>query len=222
MTKLKENLIPLSFVLTVPLINSIYSLLNNANRGVHSLITDMDRGIPFMSIFILPYMAWYYFLMGTLIYLCFVDKPTYYRSIITINVCTLICYVVFYIYQTTVPRPELYGTDVFTRLVQFVYNFDKPYNCFPSIHCLTSYTLALAINKSTAKNIHNLLIINIMSALIMYSTLAIKQHVVLDVLAAILISDLVYRLTFKIDIERVRIWGKKQLLFPVMKKKFEI
>ena len=49
----------------------------------------------------------------------------------------LLCYSVYAIYQTTVPRPELIGSDWLLRTVQWVYRSDEPFNCFPSTHVLT-------------------------------------------------------------------------------------
>jgi hypothetical protein len=50
---IKENLIPLSYMILIPMFHLFYVLLNNPDRGVHSLILDIDRVTPFIKVFIL-------------------------------------------------------------------------------------------------------------------------------------------------------------------------
>lgn len=187
-------LMPLSFMLSIPILGLFYTLLNNPDRGVHSLVTDIDQGIPLVKIFIVPYVSWYIFIFLTLSYLCFKDKDTYYKTLLAYNISLSICYLVYYTYQTTVPRPELVGNDIFTKFLSYIYSADQPYNCFPSIHSLTSYLMIKAINTSSIKNKLNHIVISGTSVLIITSTLFVKQHVVLDALSAILLGDMIFKL----------------------------
>ncbi|WP_307411882.1 phosphatase PAP2 family protein [Paenibacillus sp. W2I17] len=74
-------------------------------------------------------------------------------------------------------------------MVRFVYTTDQPYNCFPSIHVLTSY-LMLRGGHVFNRTIH--LIIAINSILIIISTVLVKQHVVADILGGILVGSYVF------------------------------
>ena len=130
----------------------------------------------------------------------------------------LTCYIIYIVFQTTVPRPTLTGNDMFTRGVQYLYNKDKPFNCFPSIHCLTSFIMIKAIYNSKVKNLFSLSIIGSISILIIFSTLFIKQHVVLDVLAAIFLGNIIFDFINKYVMERSKIWIIKQYLSLTMKK----
>lgn len=217
-----NHLMPLCLMLSIPILNIIYCLLNNDNRGTHSLVTDLDLGVPFLKIFILPYVLWYFFIFGTLTYFCMKDKKIYYRTVLSLNICLLISYGIYFFFQTNVPRPDLIGNDILTRLIAFVYNNDQPYNAFPSIHVLTSFLMIKAINKHSAKNCLNVSLVYITAILIILATQFIKQHVVLDLLSAIVLGGLVFDLVFHLNMEGLQGWLKRSYLWLMMKKKSEI
>ncbi len=219
MNKLKEMSRELALLLSIPLVKTIYFLLNNPGRGAVSLVTDIDRNTPFIKEFIVPYISWYVFVFAVLIYFCFKDRKIYHSSLIAINLSLLICYVIYIVFQTTVPRPQLAGNDIFTQMVEFIYSIDRPFNCFPSIHCLISFILITAINRSKIKNRINFGIITGISVSIILSTFFIKQHVILDAIAAILLGRAVFNLVYKIDIERIGKWFRKQYSLLTMKRK---
>ena len=197
---------PLCLILSIPISNVIYMLINNADRGAHNLVTDLDQSIPFLKIFILPYLSWYFFILGTLIFFCFKDKKIYYRTLLSINLGLLISYGIYFFFQTNVPRPVITGDDFLTMLIAFVYNNDQPYNAFPSIHVLLSFLMIKAINKYPAKNYLSLSIVYIFAVSIILATQFIKQHVILDLLSAIVLGGLIFDLVFHVNMEGLRAW----------------
>lgn len=222
MPKVIKNLMPLWLLVSIPISNLIYCLLNNANRGTHSLVTDLDQGIPFIKLFVLPYVMWYFFIFGTLAYFCLNDKKTYYRTLLSINLGLLIAYGIYFFFQTNVPRPDLIGNDFLTRMISFVYNNDQPYNAFPSIHVMTSFIMIKAINKFPAKSYLNVSFVYITAILIILATQFIKQHVILDLFSAIVLGGLMFDLVFYVNMEGVRAWLKEPYLWLMMKKRSEI
>jgi hypothetical protein len=218
----RQNLKSLSLMLSIPVLNIIYCFLNNPDRGTYSLVTDLDQNVPFLKVFILPYLIWYVFIFGTLIYFCFKDKKIYHRTLIAINLGLLISYGIYFIFQTHVPRPELTGTDVLTRLVAFVYSNDQPYNAFPSIHVLVSFLMIKAINKYPGKNFLNLSSVYLTTVLIMLATQFIKQHVVLDLLSAIVLGSLIFDLVYSINPEALAVWLKRPYSVWGAKKRSEV
>ncbi|EHQ90341.1 phosphatase PAP2 family protein [Desulfosporosinus youngiae] len=218
MQKKIKGLMPLFLMLSIPISNILYCLLNNGDRGIHSLVTDIDQGVPFIKLFILPYIAWYFFIFGTLTYFCFKDKNIYYRTLLSINLGLLISYGIYFFFQTHVPRPELIGDDLLTMLTAFIYSNDQPYNAFPSIHVLLSFLMIKAINKYPAKNYLNVTFVYINAILIILATQFIKQHVILDLLSAILLGGLIFDLVFYVNMERLGELLKAPGLGPVIKK----
>ena len=59
MKKLKKDLIALSFMASIMISIIFYKLLNNGDGNINSLVTNVDKTIPFLKIFILPYITWY-------------------------------------------------------------------------------------------------------------------------------------------------------------------
>lgn len=200
MNNFRNNLIHMFALLSIPVINIFYALLNNNTRGVFQLITTIDNNIPFMNEFIIPYILWYPFMILSLLFLCLKDLKVYYRTLITLNLCLLSCYLIYYFFQTTVPRPAIYGNDIFSYLTLLIYKFDKPFNCFPSIHVVTSYLMIKGVNSvACSKKIKHL--VAFMSISIIISTLFVKQHVIMDVISAILLGDIMFDFVYKLSLK---------------------
>lgn len=219
--KYKTNIFPFLVLLLVPLVNGIYGFLDNGNGAVYSLVTDLDRAVPFLKIFVIPYMLWYPFLYGSLIFMCIKDKTAYYSAVFSIVFGMLISYLVYHVFQTTVPRPEISGSGFLSGALAFIYGNDQPFNCFPSIHVLTSFIIIKSIKDSKSINRTVKIFEAVIGVMIILSTQFIKQHVILDLAAAIFLGDFLYRIINLIKVEMRAIWDKKAYLLSTTKKKLE-
>ncbi|GGD67126.1 phosphatase PAP2 family protein [Paenibacillus nasutitermitis] len=197
-----KRFIPLLGMLIFPVLGWMYTWINNQDTQAYSLMTDLDNLIPFLKLFVLPYSIWIFYIYICLIYFFIKDPRVYIRCLLTYAICALVCYGIYLVFQTTVPRPQLSGNDPLTRLMSFVYNRDQPYNCFPSIHCFSSYMVMKALHTSGFRNRMNQFLIYGMSSLIICSTLFVKQHVLLDVVAGVMLADTVYRLLTVLEKKR--------------------
>ena len=90
--------------------------------------------------------------------------------------------------------------------LRFIYGADKPTNVFPSIHVFNSIGCAIALIKSKKfkdnKPMHIFAIIS--AVLITLSTMFIKQHSVMDAVAASIIAYILYQLIYKREHPRLR------------------
>ncbi len=189
--KLYKNLLPLLLIGSIPFSNLFYWALNNTQRGVYDLTTDLDRFLPLIKIFIIPYMTLWFFLAFCFVYLCFKNRQMYYKIMLTLSICYVFAFITYYFFQTTVSRPLVTGNDIFSKLILFTYNSDEPYNCFPSIHVITAYLAIKGINATeAAKSIK--IPVNILGFLIIISTQFVKQHVIMDIFFAIFLCDVVF------------------------------
>jgi membrane-associated phospholipid phosphatase len=207
MTKLKENILYLSFILIIPLLSIIYPILNHNSNGTQSLVTKLDTSTPFIPEFIIPYVLWYPFIFLTLVYICYKNKKVYIRTLSSIGIGMLISFIIFYVFQTHVPRPIIEETDIFSNLVAVIYKNDKPFNCFPSLHVLESYLMIKGIYACSERNKAILWTVNITAVLIILSTLFIKQHVILDAIGAIYLAEIIFNLMP--SLERIVLLFKK-------------
>jgi hypothetical protein len=189
---ISSHLMALSWLLSIPLLGMVYVFLNRHNVKAYSLVTDFDRHIPFLKIFILPYVSWLLFILVSLIYLCMRNRQIYYQTLIYFNVGLLVCYGIYFFFQTSVPRPVLTGNDGLTNMVRSIYHLDEPYNCFPSTHVLTSYFILRAFNSASNISRRIRVGVSLMSLLIMVSILFVKQHVLLDLIGAVGVVEVIY------------------------------
>ncbi|MED2973888.1 phosphatase PAP2 family protein [Fictibacillus sp. B-59209] len=189
MKKSLQNLFPLLSLGLLPICSLIYDWVNHPGSEVHNLATTVDRNIPFSAVFIIPYLLWTLYIYGILIYFYFKDKKTYFKTLFVYIAGLLVCYTVYSLFQTTVPRPLVAGSSFLESLVNRVYEMDAPYNCFPSIHCFSSYLLVRVMRKAPFSTTWNRSMITYFSVIIIVSTLMVKQHVILDVFAAFLLAE---------------------------------
>jgi len=165
------------------------------------LNNSLDDLFPFCASFIYVYVFWYLLLILVPILYYIYDKDVLKKYTYTNFISVLICGIIFVIIPTTILRPEIDNNNFTLWLLNFIYDMDTPaVNCFPSIHCLICFIFILCNIKSKLPNIYKYLI-NVFSVLIVFSTFFIKQHVIYDALASLIISILVYIFVIKKEIK---------------------
>lgn len=166
----------------------------------------IDDHIPFLEVFIIPYMAWFAYVSVTVLALFFRDetKKDYYRCLTFLFTGMTL----FLLISTLMPnghqlRPAVMPRDnVFTKMIAALWRSDTPTNLWPSIHVYNSLGAHFAIAKSKAFENHKVLrAASLALALsIILSTMFIKQHSFFDVLTAITLAAIMYVLVYKKDI----------------------
>ncbi|MCM3664921.1 phosphatase PAP2 family protein [Mesobacillus subterraneus] len=195
--KLKETPY-LLFLLVMPVLGLIYKILNTNPRNPVILSTNLDTMIPFLPIFIVPYIVWYAFILGYLIYFWYKDISVYLKTLSVIVVGELVCFVIYFYFQTTVPRPKLVGDGFLVDLVGMIYSHDQPFNAFPSIHVLTTFAIILGNINIRNKHIFHSVFVSVMGSMIIISTLFVKQHYILDMFASMFLTSFIYGIVFEL------------------------
>lgn len=166
----------------------------------YSMHCPLDDMIPFREWFLIPYLLWFVYLIGTIVYTFFFDvaafKRMMYFIIITYSI-TMLIYLVFPTCQDL--RPTQFARDnVLTRFVAWFYNFDTNTNVCPSIHVLGSVAAMLGLcDCRRLQNPKLKLLFILLCVLICISTVFMKQHSVLDVLAALPLCVIAYPICYK-------------------------
>lgn len=189
---------PLLWILVIPLLNICYGLLNHEGVRTNNLMTELDAQIPFIPAFIIPYILWYPFIIVMLVVIFLKRKNTYYRTLLTLCLGLIVSYIIYYFYQTTVPRPQVNDNGIIYSLVRFIYMTDQPFNCFPSIHVLISYLVWKGSSDCGNFSFKSRSLITLMMGAIVVSTLFVKQHYVLDIAGAIFIVEVLYYIIGKL------------------------
>ena len=199
---LKYNLqevkwIDLVWLLILPLININYVISNTLFQSGKNLALSLDKEIPFVSLFVFPYVYWYIFIIVGLIFLLSKDRKEYLRALMAIYIGMCICFAFYYLYPVEISRPVVENNTIPNKIVNIIYKNDRPFNCFPSIHVLNTYII-MRFTK-IKDNKYWFYYTNIIGILIILSTLFIKQHFILDGVVAIILAEIVILVVKKIE-----------------------
>ena len=120
------------------------------------------------------------------------DKYDSRRFIISHYIGHAVCFLVFVLFPTTMQRPEIVVSTVFDRLLVLAYQNDSPDNLLPSIHCFSSWLCWLGTRQNPKIPVCYQFISLLIAIAICLSTLTVKQHVIVDVVAGIMLAELSY------------------------------
>ena len=182
-----------------------FMLMEQSDVKIHIIHSLADDKIPFCPYFIIPYVLWYFFLIGTVIYFAVScpSKKEYYQYLGTLGVGMTLFLLISYVYPNGQQlRPDLSnaGNGVFISVVRFLYKIDTPTNIFPSMHVFnaTASCIALYQNERCRKNKIFTVSQLILGVSIVLSTMFLKQHSVADVMTALILNILCYQLFYRV------------------------
>ena len=170
------------------------------HAAYHVMHCALDDAIPFSEWALIPYLLWFVYLIGALAYTFFQDVPAFRRMMRFVIVTYTASTVVYFIYPTQqLLRPEAFAHDnALTRAVAWFYTFDTNTNVCPSIHVLGSVAAMLGLcDCRRLQNPKLKLLFILLCVLICISTVFMKQHSVLDVLAALPLCVIAYPICYK-------------------------
>ena len=171
--------------------------------GFHVIDTVFDDYIPFCEYFIVPYLLWFPYQILTVLYFIFrnKNKKEYYQLIFNMMMGMTVFLIVSYAYPNVLHlRPsEFPRENVFTDMVRWLYRTDTPTNVLPSIHVFNTVACCVAIFRHSEFHSHKVLLAGtgILSVLIILATVFLKQHTVLDVVAAFALYLCCFQLIYK-------------------------
>lgn len=159
----------------------------------------LDDHIPFCEWFVIPYYLWFGYIFITVAYFFFTrQRKEFYQCTAFLFIGMSICLLIYTIWpngQDLRPNLDSLGRDnVLIDIMRNLYTFDTPTNVCPSIHAYNSIGVTIAILKN--KRLRKISWIKygnvILTTLICLSTCFLKQHSSFDVIAAILLSVIMY------------------------------
>ena len=148
----------------------------------------LDDSIPFCEWFIFPYVSWYLFLIVPGLILLFRDPEGFrrYMALIGIGFSSALIFCLLSPNGQNLRPDPLPRSNFATWLVSRIYAADTNTNVCPSIHVIGSYAVAYTAWKGLPEKWRWLRVPTIaMAVLISVSTVFVKQHSVLDILAAV-------------------------------------
>lgn len=194
------GLITLAIVLSVNCIAYFGTRLFTAKMDHYFLSSSWDDRIPFSSFFVLFYVLAYVQWVIGFVMIGREDKKICYRYLTGEMIAKLLCMFCFIVFPTQISRTPFEeivrnGSTIWDKITNFIYIADEANNLFPSIHCLESYVcIRTAFSLKRLKNkpirIPYIIATGIMSLLVFASTVLLKQHVLVDMLGAIIVVEI--------------------------------
>lgn len=158
----------------------------------------LDDIVPFCEVFVIPYVGWYFLIVGSLVYFALYNPDHFKRMntfIITTQIVAMITYVLFPNRQDF--RPEVFPREnVFTYILDLIYTADTCTNVCPSMHVAYSIGIASTWLKEKSASRWCKALITAFCFLVCISVAFVKQHSTLDIFAAIPVCVLAEWITF--------------------------
>jgi PAP2 superfamily. len=184
----------------------------------YNMTSSIDKSIPFIKEFVIVYIpiAYLQWLLG-FYYAARENKMICARIFAAEILAKLMCLACFLLIPTTMMRADVQGGDLLSRSVYYVYRLDSADNLFPSIHCLESYILMRTVLwLEKAPKWYKLVTVPA-GLLVMLSTVFMKQHVIVDVIAAIVVVEIGIFAAKKIYRRRKTTTDKKEEIIKEIK-----
>ena len=191
-----------------------FMLIEHWNRLHYTVIhTAVDDVIPFVPVFIIPYLLWFPYVAFFCLLLLFREEGAYHRLCATLVIGMTVFIAVSVIFPNIhLLRPEvLPGDDIFARMVGMLYAMDTPTNLTPSIHVFNSLCVIASVWKWDwvaedgtvySDRVRRLgrISATVLGILITLSTMLIKQHSFSDVVIAAVFFFFTYALVYHFDV----------------------
>ncbi len=167
------------------------------------MYSKLDDIIPFCELFVIPYFLWFAYIAVGYCFFFFASRKEFTRLCIFLYTGMTLCLIIYTIFPNgqnlRINYDELGRDNILIYPIKTLQNFDTAFNVFPSIHCLNSIGMHIAIHKSNhiTKNRKTIVISSfVLTVLIIFSTVFTKQHSILDVFGAIILAVPLYLLAY--------------------------
>lgn len=169
------------------------------------LDSPIDMAIPLIPTFLIfyygSYVQWLNYFLETAADQNEERKNRYYvADLLTKTVCII----TYFVFPLAMIRPEITNPDTFfLKILAMTYKTDNPLGCLPSIHCIYSY-LSFRYSYEVQGKRWNWISLGqlIFSILVFASTVLVKQHWLIDMFGAFLVSEFMLWITKKYDLGR--------------------
>ena len=164
------------------------------NRVHYSLELPIDSLVPFLPWMIGVYLGCFLFWFLHYRLVAHLPREKADRFFAANLLAKAIIFLFYILLPTKMTRPALSGTGFWDLCLRFMYWIDEPNNLFPSLHCMIAWLCWLGVRGNAEVPPLWRVTAFVMALAVCFSTLAIRQHVLLDVFGGILLSEICYAL----------------------------
>ncbi len=153
-------------------------------RTVHCWLDDV---VPFCEWFAIPYVSWYFLIIGSLGYFLLYNVDSFKKLQTYIIITQIIAMAVYILFPNKQElRPEVFPREnILTQMMGFIYAVDTNTGVCPSLH--VAYSLGIASTWCREKTVSRgfKTVVTVWCLVICLSVAFVKQHSVVDIFAAI-------------------------------------
>jgi len=180
------GIVSILIIFGVSMLYNVVAAISIQLRTPVTLATPLDLSIPLVPEAIIIYWYIFYsFLFFSYFYFAFVHREYRNALVLAYVLVNVVAYVIYLIFPVLGPDRLVSGTDFFSLQIQSLYATDVQVNCFPSLHGSTSLLTAFALWR--AKKEYGYVAWPVAIA-IMISTLFVRQHWIVDQIAATVVT----------------------------------
>jgi membrane-associated phospholipid phosphatase len=182
-----HRLILFIFLLLVVL---LYFPINQEVMGGRLLKSSLDKYVPFLPVFVYPYLfALFWWSACSIWAFSKMDQRRLITFIVAVIISSLTAYLIYIFFPTHVIRPEFENNGLSRILLGYVYEFDRPYNTFPSGHTYFTTLIFLFWQewKPGQKTLWAIITVTILA-----STLFVHQHYIIDLIGGIGLAGIAF------------------------------
>lgn len=183
---MKQDRLDIFLLIIASICLFFYFFPNMPRENMYELTTYFDKKIPFIPLFVIPYASFHFLLIPATLLILSLQPYRYYLRIFLVSaIFMLVCSnLIFLLFPTYFPlRPDICGNSMCERMVTFIYWIDNPCAVCPSVH--VNVSILCAILWWQIRSRYSITMI-IWAIIISFSTLFIRQHYIIDVIAGIL------------------------------------
>lgn len=167
------------------------------------MYSRLDDIIPFCELFVIPYFLWFAYIAAGYCFFFFASRREFTRLCIFLYTGMTVCLIIYTIFPNgqnlRIDYNELGRNNILIDAISKLQGFDSSYDVFPSIHCLNSIAMHIAIHKSKhITKYRKTIVISslVLTILIILSTVFTKQHSIIDVFGAIILAIPLYLIAY--------------------------
>lgn len=163
-------------------------------EALHIIETPLDRMIPTIPAFFVPYAIWWLLFPGALVFFLFYGtRRDFLKLCFILFGGYTICMVVYTVWPNGLAlREPLTGHDIFTLGVQWLRSIDPPRNVCPSMHVSSTIAIDIVVRQCSYLRPRTKNLETIIAVLICIATLFIRQHSIIDVVLGFAMSWALY------------------------------
>ena len=163
-------------------------------RDYYNVISKIDLYYPTINMFFVPYFVFYIHIYIAPYFIGYKKKDLLHKYTTTLVMSSAIAFIIFLFFPTYVDK------SIFKNRLFILSFFDRFGNACPSFHVLVTWCIWIHFRQLVISNKLKIAV-HILTYLIVFSTVLIKQHGLIDIPAAIVIVEAVYFFVKKYNLD---------------------